>query len=91
MRVNVALDHAVVARFSPDSLAFLVALANENRLRVYRISRPTADGAASAPPPITPAADMAKVSGFWFWSLSVALFFRSLSVCNRTQHSTCLC
>ena len=62
MRVNVALDHAAAARFSPDSRAFLVALANENRLRVYRIARPITDGPAAGPPPITPVGDLDKVS-----------------------------
>lgn len=39
IRGNVALDHATRVRFSPDSKAFIVNLANHNTVRVFRIGK----------------------------------------------------
>ncbi|KAM4699788.1 transducin beta-like protein 2 [Discoglossus pictus] len=39
MRANVELDHATHVRFSPDSRAFIVCLANGEALRVFKMTK----------------------------------------------------
>ncbi|XP_028938440.1 transducin beta-like protein 2 isoform X1 [Ornithorhynchus anatinus] len=39
LRANVELDHATLVRFSPDCRAFIVWLANEDTLRVYKMAK----------------------------------------------------
>ncbi|XP_066238474.1 transducin beta-like protein 2 isoform X2 [Saccopteryx leptura] len=39
MRANVELDHATLVRFSPDCRAFIVWLANEDTLRVFKMTK----------------------------------------------------
>ncbi|CAK8697976.1 transducin beta-like protein 2 [Clavelina lepadiformis] len=49
VRVNVELDHARQARFSPDSRAFIAGLAMENTVRVYRLGKKD-DGTTTCSP-----------------------------------------
>ncbi|XP_060075371.1 transducin beta-like protein 2 [Ylistrum balloti] len=53
----VELDHGTQVKFSPDTKAFIISLANENALRVYRIGKKD-DG---SPGNITSAFDFPKV------------------------------
>ncbi|NXX83818.1 TBL2 protein, partial [Urocolius indicus] len=39
LRANVGLDHAELVRFSPDSRAFIVWLANAQTIRVYKMTK----------------------------------------------------
>ncbi|XP_075761108.1 transducin beta-like protein 2 isoform X1 [Pelodiscus sinensis] len=39
IRANVELDHATLVRFSPDSRAFIIWLANEETIRVFKMTK----------------------------------------------------
>ncbi|OWF53107.1 transducin beta-like protein 2 [Mizuhopecten yessoensis] len=74
----VELDHGTQVKFSPDTKAFIVSLANDNALRVYRIGKKD-DG---SPGNITSAFDFPKTHQSDIISIGIATNGRFIMSCG---------
>lgn len=86
IRANIEYDHATRVMFSPDTKAFIVVLANENILRIYRIGKKD-DG---SPGNITAAFDFPKLHSADVIHIGVASNGRFIMICysNTIIHIT---